>query len=182
MKQINRNSELILSPKNTTTQITHLCFQSPPLSSKAFLKIKTFSPLTFLIQWEMEEILISDMIIGSKILLSITFSLDHSLMENFQKPFPPSYALQTMLSVETLILSLSPSPTCPIWSFLQTPPNFYNVSLQCWLYSNATNTSKSKLNLSWNSIFLFTLRVLWLARNNYIFNNYSKPYCKHGSW
>lgn len=103
-----------------------LCFQNPLLSSKALLKIKTFSPLMFLIQWETEEILISGMIIGSKILYFVTFSLDYSLRENFQKLFPPSYALQKYSQLEHWSYPFSYSS--PYWPKNSQHPSSFNLT------------------------------------------------------
>lgn len=51
------------------------------------------------------------------------------------------------------------------------PQNFYNENLKTWIHSNAINQSSNTLNLPWSTIFLFTLRVIWLTMNSLIFKN-----------
>lgn len=54
------------------------------------------------------------------------------------------------------------------------PQNFCSSPLKTWLLENTKNNTKNKLNFPWNSIFLYTIRAIWLERNNWLFINEHK--------
>lgn len=53
----------------------------------------------------------------------------------------------------------------------QIDSDFFNVNLKTWLTINSTNSNRHNLNISWCTIFVFTLRSIWTARNNFILRN-----------
>lgn len=63
----------------------------------------------------------------------------------------------------------------PIWTHFSTLQNFFTENFETWLQSNSTNNTKNRLYIPWCTIFLFTIRSIWLAKNKFIFNNQIKP-------
>lgn len=61
-----------------------------------------------------------------------------------------------------------------VWSNYSTPPNFFSENLQKWLLLNATNFHPNHLNIPQSTIFLYTIRTIWMSRNNFIFQNVPK--------
>lgn len=56
-----------------------------------------------------------------------------------------------------------------IWLSLHPSMDFFNKNYNDWLRSNSTINISGPLNIPWNIIFLYTLRALWLSRNNKVF-------------
>ncbi|KAF7833415.1 reverse transcriptase [Senna tora] len=56
-----------------------------------------------------------------------------------------------------------------IWSSLKVPSSFYQDPIQSWLKLNAKDSSPSSFNIPWKTIFTYTVRGIWLARNEKFF-------------
>ncbi|KAI4317377.1 hypothetical protein L6164_025249 [Bauhinia variegata] len=57
------------------------------------------------------------------------------------------------------------------WLKLSPPPNFFNSSLEDWLYSSISGDTLVTVSVPWSFIFSFMSWVLWKDRNNTVFCN-----------
>lgn len=60
-----------------------------------------------------------------------------------------------------------------IWNSLHPSENtaFFNQNFQKWLITNRQNATPSFLNIPWETIFLYTIREIWLNRNRVVFQS-----------
>ncbi|KAF7811257.1 reverse transcriptase [Senna tora] len=56
-----------------------------------------------------------------------------------------------------------------VWSSLKVSSSFYQTPIQSWLKLNAKDSSTSSFNIPWNTIFTYTVRGIWLTRNENFF-------------
>lgn len=57
------------------------------------------------------------------------------------------------------------------WTNFQLPNNFFSDDLKTWLKSNVRNLNSNKIDLPCSYIFSYTIRSIWLAINDLLFQN-----------
>ena len=84
---------------------------------------------------------------------------------------------QCLLERGLMVEACCPRCQCEVESILHllhdcvNNSNFFSLSLQDWLFSNATsNLHHNSGPLPWNLVFLFSLWLLWKDRNLCVFN------------